>query len=178
MGRNPITPGPPGAQYGWWSAVLSGVVRSPVPTAAPTGPRWSRVRVPRRGARSLGSRAGGVPICRARRAVTIRRWVCPQMTAIPNPRLFPIARSRPGLALCPTPSPTSPTPSRSDRYFRRGRCRDLCSPLPQPVLQVRRLKVTERYRKDGHAQGEHDVLHRGGEVGDLLQAAIVAETHE
>jgi hypothetical protein len=166
VGRNPIAPVPPSARYG------GGVLHS-------VGPRRSRVDgSPRRGARSLGSRAGRVLICRARWVVTIQRWVCPRMTVIPNLRLSPIVRSRLGLAPCPTPTPTSPIPSRSDRYFRRGRCRDLCSPLPQPVLQVRRLKVTERYRKDGHAQGEHDVLHRGGEVGDLLQAAIVAETHE
>ena len=77
------------------------------------------------------------------------------------------------LALCPTPSPTSPISSRSDRDFRRGRGRDLCSPLPQPVLQL-----TERYCKYGHAQGEHSVFKRGGKVGDLFQAAIVAKTHE
>jgi hypothetical protein len=38
--------------------------------------------------------------------------------------------------------------------------------------------MAERYRKNGQAQGEHNVLYRGGELGDLLQAAIVAETHE
>ena len=48
-----------------------------------------------------------------------------------------ISASKPELALCPTPSPTSPISSRSDREFRRGRCRNLRSPLPQPVLQVR-----------------------------------------
>jgi hypothetical protein len=38
--------------------------------------------------------------------------------------------------------------------------------------------MAERYRKNGQAQGEHNVLNRGGELDDLLQAAIVAETHE
>jgi hypothetical protein len=38
--------------------------------------------------------------------------------------------------------------------------------------------MAERYRKKGQAQGEYNVLHRGSELSDLLQAAIVAETHE
>jgi hypothetical protein len=76
-----------------------------------------------------------------------------------------------GPALCPTPPPTRLTPSLGSRSH-RGQCRYLRSPPPQPKL------ATERYYEDGRTQGERDVFQRLGNTGDLLQAAIVAETHE
>ena len=45
-------------------------------------------------------------------------------------------------------------------------------------MMVWLLGMAESHRKKGKAQSEYNVLHRGGKLSDLLQAAIVAETHE
>ena len=82
-----------------------------------------------------------------------RKWVCPPTRLSPNWCLAATAAAaggslpqvdtewvipaEPERALCPTSTPTSPIPNLGDGYFRRSRCRDLCSSLPQPVLQVR-----------------------------------------
>ena len=149
-GRNPITPGPSGTQQGRRRASLGGVAWGPVCTATPTIPSS-----PRRSSQPLRSEPGSVPVHRVCSAIAIWwRWSLSS-----------------GLALFPTPPPTRLTPSLGS-WSHRGQCRFPRSPLPQPKL------ATERYYEDGRTQGERDVFQRLGNTGDLLQAAIVAETHE
>ena len=125
-------------------------VWGPVCTATPTIPSS-----PRRSSWPLRSEPGSNPVHRVCSAIASWwRWSLSS-----------------GLALFPTPPPTRLTPSLGD-WSHRGRCRYPRSPPPQPKL------ATERYYEDGRTQSESDVFQRLGNTGDLLQSAIVAETHE
>ena len=85
------------------------------------------------------------------------------------------------LAQCPASASTALAPSLScrpaDDHPSRGWRWYLRRSPPQPIM-VRWLEMAESHRKKGKAQSEYNVLHRGSELSDLLQAAIVAETHE